>query len=156
MECRSNARSFVEIRTPATAKMKAEAANLAFAAKTFEFSKNENLIINFNSNGLMENGASGSDRKVAQNDSQALKCYLCDGNHKGINCSQNETLKRIGKFSPVLNETLIKIQMVQREPNQMHISGVRRVCNKIECKALRDSGYSICVVRSSIWGDQVG
>ena len=90
-------RSFVEIRTPATAKMAAETANLTFETKAVDFSKKgkfDNKFKNngnFNSNGPMENGASGSEGKAAHNDPQILKCYLCDGNHKRIKCPQNKT-----------------------------------------------------------------
>ena len=55
-------RSFVEIRTPATAKMAAETANLAFETKAVDFSKNgkfDNKLKNngnFNSNGPFDNG----------------------------------------------------------------------------------------------------
>ena len=87
----------MEIRTPATAKMAAEAANLAFETKAVDFNKKgkfDNKFQNnrnFNTNGPLENGTSGNDTKSAQNDSQALKCYMCDENHKRINCPQNKT-----------------------------------------------------------------
>ena len=90
-------RSFVEIRTPATAKMAAETVNLAFETKAVDFSKKGKFDNQFKNNGNlnwnrpMENGASGSDGKAAQNDSQVLKCYLCDENHKRINCPQHKT-----------------------------------------------------------------
>ena len=93
----STLRSFVEIRTPATAKMAAEAANLAFEIKAVDFNKKgifDNKFQNnrnFNTNGSLENGTFGNDRKSAQNDPQALKCFLCDENHTRINCTQNKT-----------------------------------------------------------------
>ena len=40
---------------------------------------------------LLTMAASSSDGKAAQNDSKALKWYLCDGNDKRINCPQNKT-----------------------------------------------------------------
>ena len=64
---------------------------------------------------------------------------------------------------------VIKIHVGQKEPDRMHLSGVRRTdrvksndhfvvpvyCNTVECKALRDSGSSICVVRRSSLEDKV-
>ena len=87
----------MKIRTPATGKMAAETANLAFETKAVDISKRVKFYNtfknngNFNSNRLVEKCASGSDGKAAHNESQVLKCYLCDGNHKRINCTQNKT-----------------------------------------------------------------
>ena len=108
----------MENRTPATTKMAAEVANLAFETKVVNFSKkgkfdntNKNNG-NLNSNGPLDNGAFGSDGKAAQNDSQALKCNLCDGNHKRINCSQNKT--EHFKMNLKINSILFKFGKRQR------------------------------------------
>ena len=51
-------RSFVEIRTPATAKMAAETANLTFETKAVDFSKKAKFDNKFKNNGNINSNGS--------------------------------------------------------------------------------------------------
>ena len=125
----------------------------------------------------MENGASDSDGKAAHNDSQVRKCYLCDENHKRINCSQNKTEHskknwkiqscfKCGKGhetrfcdqnshgSKIIESNAFIRGETERDKYNDHFI-VPVYCNNVECKALRDSGSSICLERRLILGTKL-